>query len=197
LLPFARGPICGIAEDSCSGDRPRTTRENDVSEVEGVAGARTRASGGTGRRAWLRAMSPQGGGGSSPPSPTEGLALPGHCQVGRIRNRCCEACRPVSQVHFTRPRRRARGGGWSGRRHQLVGESRHAVILTAERFDLAVVPDRLKRAGRLLRSPARRDQGAGAPLPTRRLAHCPRGPGVIPILGVRIRAWLRLTSTCA
>jgi hypothetical protein len=30
-----------------------------------------RASGGTGRRAWLRAMSPQGGGGSSPSSPTK------------------------------------------------------------------------------------------------------------------------------
>jgi hypothetical protein len=36
LLPFAGDAICGIAEDSCSGDRPRATKENGLSEVEGL-----------------------------------------------------------------------------------------------------------------------------------------------------------------
>lgn len=60
---------------------PSETPRNGRQPVEGVVGRQGRrapasgawASGGTGRRAWLRAMSPQGGGGSSPPSPTKNI----------------------------------------------------------------------------------------------------------------------------
>src|SRR6266699_2289589 len=89
------------------------SRRKSNSDVEGVVRRQgderlhpgARASGGTGRRAWLRAMSPQGGGGSSPPSPTEKIPHHRAFHAARRPSRLC----PASAALFNDD------GAWSDR----------------------------------------------------------------------------------